>query len=205
MPNRTAVLDKTKQCLLCEKGKPFNPNEINLLWIESKHSFERLQMDITYPSESDGRGKQIGYTVSCRDNFSGYSWASYTKKRDAESVKKLLKSVVDEVGIVPDIVQYNQGSEGRGVFQDFVEEIGSKLIRSAVEHPQSNGGVERWHGIVKPVWPLLVQSNDKSFKVNIKEGVKQVNSTPNTITKLTPKEMFKKELEQENRWQCCQV
>ena len=187
MPNRTVILDKSK-CSLCEKGKPFTSNETSLMRIESNYSFQRLQMDVTYPIElTDTSGKQVGYTVSCRDHFSGYAWASVTKKRDAEATKKLLKLVVAEVGIVPDIVQYDQGSEGRGVFEAYVMEIGSTLVRSAVEHPQSNGGVERWHGIVKPVWSLLSLGNDKPFKENVREGVKQVNETPNSVTKLSPK------------------
>ncbi len=50
--------------------------------------------------------------------------------------------------------------------------------------------VERWHGIVKPVWSLLSLGSDKPFNENVREGVKQVNETPNSVTKPSPKVMY---------------
>lgn len=51
---------------------------------------------------------------------------------------------VTMVSIIPTIVQYDQGTEGRGSFKQAVVRSGARLIRSGVAYPQRNGGVEQF-------------------------------------------------------------
>ncbi len=47
---------------------------------------------------------------------------------------------------------------------------------------------------------MLSLGNDKPFKENVREGVKQVNETPNSVTKLSPKVMFQQGLILNTKW-----
>ena len=126
--------------------------------------------------------------------------ATVTRKKDSAAVVKLYDHVVREVGISPTLVQYDQGSEGRGIFETTVTNSGAKLIRSGVAHPQSNGGIERWHGIIKPTVSRLIQQAGGSFKDNLPEAVRQYNNTPNTVTKRSPDEAFRAGLVINSNW-----
>lgn len=50
---------------------------------------------------------------------------------------------------VPSAVRVDQGTEFRGRFQAYCEELGVKVMAVYTSHPQANGLVERYNGVLK--------------------------------------------------------
>ena len=125
------------------------------------------------------------------DHFSSKVWTKVIKKRDAPTMATFYQEIVDEVGVAPNIVHVDQGSENKGELKDTVIQSGAKYVTSAVRHPQSNGAVERPNGILKPnISRTLTENPSMTYEGATSLVTTCHNSRCNTVTKFKPVDLF---------------
>ncbi len=164
------IVSACARCVECEAVKSFLPTEETHTPIITIYPLERVQMNVTYPTELRRKSRQEKWLATARDHFCGYTWVRVISDRSSQSIDQFFQEILSNIkpmtdlDIVPSLIQYDQGTEGRGNFQQAFEQSGAKLIRSGVAHPQSNGDVEQFHGKVKPLATLLMYKHTKLAK-----------------------------------------
>lgn len=135
----------------------------------------------------------FAYQLSWEDDYSRAYVASLveTTKSSVIVVKGLIEAIL-EYKVVPTLVHYDNGSEGKcKIVQVFCEKLGIKLIHSTVEKPNTNGKKERahrddkrdlWNNVFSNNLALLKQKN-KKYVVwrNTKKGHWALNGQPSSV------------------------
>ena len=131
------------------------------------------------------------YIIVGRDHFSGKAWARMISRRDANTAATFLKNIIEEVGFAPTIVHTDNGGEFYGEFDQAVIESGAKHIWSTPYHPQSNGGVERFNGILKGgIDSLMATRPSLSYRNAMPEALVLYNNRHSTVCKRTHNEIW---------------
>ncbi|GJW33651.1 retrotransposon protein, putative, ty3-gypsy subclass [Tanacetum coccineum] len=136
-----------KKCLTClkvkaEHQKPYRkiqPLEIPV-W-----KWEKITMD--FVTETTRTTKMHDAIWVIVDRWNARELAHTTPMQDAMSVHKLAKIYVNKIvarhGVPVSIVSYRDGRFTSNFWQDFQEELGTKLHMSTTFHPQTDGQSER--------------------------------------------------------------
>eukprot|EP00952_Eustigmatos_sp_NYUAD-ZCMA_P010491 42956-Eustigmatos_ZCMA.PRE.1 len=79
------------------------------------------------------------YIMNVVDVFSRYLMSRPLKTKTAEEVLKALKSMINEEGVVPHILQSDMGNEFRQVVSDYCKEEGIQQVLSKSYSHQTRG------------------------------------------------------------------
>ena len=128
------------------KKVPLFKNKAPLRPVTASAPMERHQVDLVDLRSSSVmiENTKYLYVVSVLDVFSRFLWLRAIPDKTPATVAKTLSAHYVEFG-PPKYIQCDQGSEFKGVFKDFCETLGIKLIFSSSSHPQSQGKIERSH------------------------------------------------------------
>lgn len=118
------------------------------------------------------------YQLSWQDDYSrGYvACVIDTTKNSLLVIEGLIQAIL-EYKIIPSMVHYDNGSEGKcKIVEVFCESLGSKLIHSTANQPNTNGKKERAHRDDKrDFWSEIKSENICYIKKKNKEYVKWRN------------------------------
>ena len=88
-----------------------------------------------------------------------YPWFRPVPTKSAEDVAFALYEIILDAGVVPRVLQSDQGKEFvAAIMQEFIRLLGARQVFSMALHPQTQGVVERLHQELRKVLRLLVDS-----------------------------------------------
>jgi hypothetical protein len=104
------------------------------------------------------------------DKFTKWIETKPIKKLDGSSAIKFFNEVIVRYGLPHSIITNNGTNFAKGIFADFYNQKGIRLDLASVEHPQSNGQVEKANGLVLAgIRPRLVEPLECSAGCWVKE------------------------------------
>ena len=117
----------------------------------------RMQMDLMMVEPPGPAGESMVLTVV--DVCTRYPWFRPVPTKGAEDVAFALYEIILDAGVVPRVLQSDQGKEFiAAVMQEFIRLLGARQVFSMALHPQTQGVVERLHRELRKVLRLLVGS-----------------------------------------------
>jgi transposase InsO family protein len=104
-------------------------------------------MEIVGPTNVTNKGNR--YILTFQDDLTKFVMAEPIPTQDAETVaREFVRNIVLKFGI-PEAVLSNQGSKLLSqLFQNTRKFLKMKRIHTTAFHPESNGGIERGHGVL---------------------------------------------------------
>ena len=148
------------RCKQCLAHKVTARPAVRVRSVAGKRPFLRCQMDV-YKVNPPGEGGVCALlSVICV--YSRYIFLRPLKLIDAEAVGEALMDVILDMGVVPLVLQSDQGPE---FMNDLLAELssllGSRQVFSSSFHPQSQGIVERAHRTITALLGILIESLSK--------------------------------------------
>jgi len=120
------------------------------------------------------------YQLSWQDDYSRAYVSSVisTGKNSVIVINGLIEALLT-YGVIPTLVHYDNGSEGKcKIVQSFCENLGIKLIHSTVNQPNTNGKKERAHRDDKrDFWKKISSNNISYIQEKNREYVEWRNTT----------------------------
>ena len=154
-----------------------------LLTVRTVNALERVHGDLM----DAGDGKTW---CSIVDNFSKVAVTAVIPSKTPENVIKTFKLFIAKYG-KPKEIQWDNGSEQRGVFPAWCEKKAIKLVNSSVGHPQSNGKVERYQQSIMSMAIAVKQVKGGTVSDHLDEVVVAYNNRPHSsLGKFTPAYVF---------------
>lgn len=185
--------------------QPFQSMSIDLTVYKFRNETKR--------KDTDDWGKS-GYALVAIDNFSRYMYANYIDQKWSKGAKTpapvliQLKKIIEEVkrnpankrpNKLPDYIQMDDGSEFKGVLEEWVEDQGIRIVRTVGGEPQSNGLVERANGKLKKIISKFYVIKGKSWRSILPYAVNTYNDQINRSIGMTPREALKLNKPQEEK------
>ena len=166
-------------CMNTKKNNTVAP----LLTVRTVNALERVHGDLM----DAGDGKTW---CSIVDNFSKVAVTAVIPSKTPENVIKTFKLFIAKYG-KPKEIQWDNGSEQRGVFPAWCEKKAIKLVNSSVGHPQSNGKVERYQQSIMSMAIAVKQVKGGTVSDHLDEVVVAYNNRPHSsLGKFTPAYVF---------------
>ena len=180
-------------CRTCQRIKPkkFKPPEGKL--IKATQPMERISIDWKGPLPRSQKGEE--YLLTIVDEYSRYIWAFPTRGMTSEIAIDCLTKVFTDFGR-PDFIHSDRGASFMSEsFENWARLQGICLSRSSAYHPQGNGQVERYNGIIWKAVQCLLDNADFSanqWPIALPQALRAIRILLNTATGCTPHErMFK--------------
>lgn len=187
---RADIADYIKHCVICQKNKSQGTTRAPMIIVStSKHSFDRLSIDIVGPLiVCEDLSK---YILSVQDDLTKYVMFIPIPNQESGTVAKAL---VEKVFLI-----FGASS---GILSDLGTNFMSKLMVSLCKfwrihksrctpyHPQSNGGLERSHFFLKNYLRSFINNNQNDWSNWCSFAAFSYNTTPHVATKISPFELM---------------
>ncbi|MEL7307217.1 MAG: RNase H-like domain-containing protein [Pseudomonadota bacterium] len=134
------VMQFVNLCESCRGAKSFAPREVHK-WPDCG-IWERIHMDWAYDS-------QIGNILVVVDAGSGWVEARITNTRRTEEVIGFLRELFSRFGVPKSVVTDNAKEFIATPMQEWLNNVGSRLINSPIYFPMANGRAEKMVQLVK--------------------------------------------------------
>ncbi|RYZ79371.1 MAG: hypothetical protein EOP04_27885, partial [Proteobacteria bacterium] len=168
---------------------------------EAESSNEIWQCDVMHgPKIFDGDGKvKKSYLLAIIDDHSRFIiHAKFYESEGFETLKVGLRDAVLRRGI-PQKFYVDNGSCYRADNLSFITAaLGIKLVHCKPYTPQGRGKIERWFRKIREDFLPSQNTNDLTFiemNKNLEKWVSYYNSRVHSVTKMTPEDRFKKNIE----------
>lgn len=186
-PGLTKDVEKfVKSCEICQKVKICRKNLSTPLVITEtpKTPFERINIDIfEYPTRN--------YALTLRDELTKFTQAYPLSDKKASTIVNTLLVFFQHYG-TPLRIHCDRGREfDNALVKDLCELYDIKLTFSSVNHPQSNGSLERFHATLTEMLRAHTAENPNEHPFNILPyAVICYNNTQNKTHGFTPYELI---------------
>jgi hypothetical protein len=90
----------------------------------------------------------LTHLLVAMDKFTKWIEAKPIKKLDGSTTIKFFNKIIMRYGVPHSIITDNGTNFAKGVFTEFCGQKGIQLDLALVEHPQSNGQVEKANGLI---------------------------------------------------------
>lgn len=175
-----------KSCEICQKVKICRKNLSSPLVITEtpKTPFERINIDIfEFPTRN--------YALTIRDELTKFTQAYPLEDKKATSVVNTLLIYFQHFG-TPLRIHCDYGREfDNSLLRDLCQLFEIKLTFSSVNHPQSNGSIERFHATLIEMIRAQKAENPRDHPSNLLPyAVISYNNTKNRTTGFTPYELI---------------
>lgn len=174
-----------KNCEICDQRRNVPTEKVTSKWPKTSCPMDRIHIDF-FAFE----GKTFLIIV---DSFSKFIEAKLMSSTNADQVNEKLEDFFKFFGLPKEIVSDNGPPFNSFDFVNHWETRNVKVTKSPVYHPQSNGTAERGVQTVKNFLKkrlLDQQLNSKNLSRKLNEILAWYNSTPTTVTSLSPSELI---------------
>ena len=129
------------------------------------------------------------YIVHATDLFLKKDWAKAVKALTVENIKEALEEFIDQ-GMKCSYLQTDQGSEFKGDFTEFCQDLDIVHRMSKSHSPWANGTVEsRNSGIQRLIFMYMRTSGNSDWPNMLQKFIQNINSTFNHATKKSANEL----------------
>ena len=194
MKNLPYSLDEVKQitasCNTCSRLKPrfYRPSRGTL--IKATQPFERLSLDFKGPLPSTSSNR---YILTVVDEYSRFPFAFPCADVSTPTVIRCLTSLFSIFGM-PAYIHSDRGSAFMSQeLKQFLSNIGVASSRTTSYHPEGNGQVERYNGIIWRAVLLALDSRNMPttcWESILSDALHSIRSLLCTSTNETPHERF---------------
>ena len=155
------TLDHCNNCLNCQFHAPKPAKAPIQGHVQADSPGEMAAMDILHMSESDG----YKYLLTVVDVYSRYGIAVPLKDISARTVSEAVRDHISPCGFGrPPRWLTDGGSEFKAEMAEALEAWDAKAIKSAADHPQSHGIIERYNRqVINNVAKLLKESKQAEW------------------------------------------
>ena len=182
--SRELVRMYVKKCAVCQQKQP-RTHKAALVPILAKALYERVVIDLIDYSRKPSRG--FHYILHATDHFSKCHWAWPLKDKTAEGVAQCLEQLFQETGPIK-FLQCDNSKEFMAEVLHRLEDWGmNPPTNSSAYHPQTNGLVERYNGVLKVAlnkW--MIQERSEDWSTPLSRIVYQLNCTAPRTTRIAP-------------------
>lgn len=183
------VTEYVKQCMKCKMHKTPTHKYRKLTSIEVGAPGEMWAADIAFLPLSTRNNR---YLLVCMDYLTKWVVTAALPSLDADSVANvLLYSVILVFGHVSKFLTDNGTNFIAEALQMICKRLGIKKIQTSVEHPQTDGLVERMNRTIKSALAIYCEENSKDWDVYLPFVTFAINTSKQASTGETPfKPMF---------------
>jgi hypothetical protein len=139
-----------RKCKSCQTNKTLGSQKRVPMEISTTASkpFEKCSLDIVGPLSETQKGNK--YILTFQDELSKFFIATPIPRQDAETItKEFVEQVILKVG-TPNKILTDQGSNFLSeIFKNTCKMLKIKKLQTTAYHPESNGGLERSHRVLK--------------------------------------------------------
>ncbi len=166
------------------KAKPITADRINLIW----------QIDLIDMDYLERQNDHYKYILNCVDIYSRYCFLRGMRNKEANTIMETLDEIMETTGQRPRIIQTDQGSEFKGVFDEYLKDNDIKHIFNHSYSPNQNTYVERSNkDIRKLINTTLTIMNSKRYIDVLNEIERAKNTTYNKNLKCAPRDLYNDE------------
>lgn len=183
------VTEYVKQCMKCKMHKTPTHKYRKLTSIEVGAPGEMWAADIAFLSLSKRNNR---YLLVCMDYLTKWVVTAALPSLDADSVANvLLYSVILVFGHVSKFLTDNGTNFIAEALQMICKRLGIKKIQTSVEHPQTDGLVERMNRTIKSALAIYCEENSTDWDIYLPFVTFAINTSKQASTGETPfKAMF---------------
>ncbi|KAJ8044581.1 hypothetical protein HOLleu_07364 [Holothuria leucospilota] len=179
------VEDLVKGCVICQSNdKSIKTAKAPLQPVEfPSRPWEKLALDIAGPFLR--ATPECRYAITLVDYYSKWPEVCFTASIITSAVIRFLKTIFSREGF-PEVIVTDNGTQFVShEFEEFLSSRGIKHHKCSLYHPQSNGGVERFNGVLKS-WVQTCINTGKPWKMTITEYLAAYRATPHATTGCSP-------------------
>jgi hypothetical protein len=190
-PNmKQEIEDYVRKCKSCQINKVLGPQRKVPMEITTtaNQPFEKCCLDIVGPLPETQKGNK--YILTFQDELSKFLVAIPIPRQDAETVaQEFVTNIVLKLG-TPSKILTDQGSNFLSeVFKNTCKMLKIKKLQTTPFHPESNGGLERSHRILKEYLRHYIEEDQGNWDVWVPYAVYVYNTSIHTSTGYTPFEL----------------
>jgi len=172
-----------RSCPFCQTFKPRVGRKAGKLSPikPPQHVFDQLGIDHLGPFKETDRGNQ--HLIVLIDYLSRYVEAEAVPSTDTAAVLRFLKDRIFTRHGVPRIIISDAGTAySSHNFQDFVEKWRVSHFMASIEHPPTNGLVEKANGSLTATFAAFVNFDHTNWDEGIPEALFAINSAKQSTT-----------------------
>ena len=179
-----------KRCASCQENKVnFKPLKAPLeITSTSSRAFEKLAIDVVGPLPLTENGNKFIFTM--QDDLTKFSYAVPIPNHEAKTIASKLTKFITMFGI-PKKILSDQGT-------DFMSKLVKNLmklfktihLKSSPYHPQTNGGLERFHLTLKDYLKHYINKKQNNWDELIPFAMFSYNSHVHSSTGYSPYELL---------------
>lgn len=189
VPNLQNLIRRTcESCEVCIKNKTRCKRPIGYLekFIKPTQSFQMMSLDTVGGFAGNNSTKKYLHILT--DHFTKYAWISTSSKQTAKDFIKLVESIANDNKIGTILFDQYTGINSKE-FRKYLKSKDIDFIFSPIDHPSSNGAVERLgQTLVNRIRCKFNESNNtRSWASVAEECVQEYNKTLHQVTKFSPR------------------
>ncbi|KAL4132497.1 hypothetical protein QTP88_009636 [Uroleucon formosanum] len=177
-------------CQSCQQNKSMNRTikQPMVITTTAKKPFEKIFLDIVGPLTTTNEGHS--YILTIQDDLTKFSAAFPLVTHDANSVAKtFVEKFICQHGI-PESIVTDCGTEFMSkIFKECCKLLKIEKMNTTPYHPQSNGGLERFHRTLAEYLRHYVNKNQTDWDEYVAFAIFVYNTTVHTTTNHQPYEL----------------
>ena len=153
---------------------------------------ERLAIDLVSINNLSQYNNGYNQILTAIDYFSRKVWARPLKNKSKENVLNGIKSIIEEMGITPHIIQSDNGGEFKNYYTiEYYRQNNIKYIFTLPYAPESNGLIENFNKQLRKMFrELFIRNNNLNWVDYLQICCDNKNTQYNRTTKHAPNKLW---------------
>ena len=183
------VKEYIKHCQIYQEQKGNDIKQPLRITDTQNNPWDKIYLDLVGPLSKTVQDNK--YLLACQDNLCKYLIAvPITDQRANEVAKQLAEKIITIFGISNMIVTDQGTNFMSDVFKRICKLFKISKISTTAYHPESNGALERSHKSLLNYIKSYIKPRDNNWDELISYACFSYNTTPHTVTKLSPYEIL---------------
>ena len=183
------VAKRVSECHVCKVSKPSHVGRTTVgRYPRVTRSFQRVHLDIVGPFKRSFRGHK--YLLVGIDSYSHWSFIRALKRKDAETVSKVVEEELMMKGRTPESVVVDMGKEFNcRSFKELCQRYHVEAYFCAPYYHASNGLVERFNLQIENCMRCMLQEKGGCWDKYVNKIERSLNTTIHSTVGFTPYEV----------------
>jgi hypothetical protein len=183
------IKEKIKTCHPCQITNQLNPKRMSLWPIQTDQIFQRFGLDYVGPMIETPSGNK--YILTITEYYTRWPIAVATKTADAQTTADILYNQIFCVFGPPAEILSDRGSHFRNeIIKNLCETVGVKHKFSTPYHPQTNGLVEHFNGVLVQILRKLCFKHPFEWDQHIGTALYGYRTKIHQVMEISPYEML---------------